>query len=95
MNLVHVNIARALIEDVENVILNLTWIRTQYIIAIEDITWQLPKELEGSTAEKLIGCQQFLATKSEERDKELRCNKSLSYLNVSECRDMRDVVGNT
>ena len=57
MNLVHVNIARAMIEDVENVILNLTWIRTQYIIAIEDITWQLPKELEGSTAEKLIGCQ--------------------------------------
>jgi hypothetical protein len=76
MNLVHVNIARAILDDTEDVILHLTWIRIKYLIDLEDIAWQVPKVLKGSSADGLVGCDQFLKEKANERQQELRCSRS-------------------
>jgi hypothetical protein len=95
MNLMHVNVARALLADPEDAILHLTWIRIQFLINLQDVNWSLPAEIKGSTPEALVGCESFLRKKADERYKELRCSRSQSYIQQSECRDMRDILSNT
>lgn len=80
MNLVHVNIARAILDDPEDVIIHLTWIRINYLINLEDISWSIPEVLKGSSADGLVGCEQFLKEKAAERQQELRCSRSQSYI---------------
>lgn len=92
MNLVHVNIARAMLADPEDTILHLSWIRIQYVIALSDITWKLPETLKGSTPDRLVGCEPFLTSKAAERKMELRCSRSQSYIQASDHRDMRDIM---
>ena len=88
----HVNIARAMLADPEDTILHLTWIRIQYLVNIQDVNWKLPSELDGSSADSLVGCETFLKAKAEERLKELRCSRSQSYIQQSVCRDIRDIL---
>ena len=92
MNLVHVNIARAILDDPEDVILHLTWIRINYLINLEDVTWSVPQVLKGSSVEGLVGCSQFLQDKAAERQQELRCSRSQSYIQRSECHDVRNIL---
>jgi hypothetical protein len=57
LNLVHANIARVMLADPEEAILHLTWIRINYLINLQDVSWKLPDCLRGSVPTKLIGCE--------------------------------------
>ncbi len=80
LNLLQVNIVRALIKDPEDCIVQLTWIRLQHVMALSDKDWQPCEWLAESTSDALKGCIKFLHEKSQERRNELRLSRQASFM---------------
>jgi len=60
LNLLLVNVARALLIDPQDAIVQLTWVRLQHIMAMSSGSWKIDETLKNSTAEKLAGCAKFV-----------------------------------
>ena len=39
LHFIHVNVIWAMLEDLESTIIQMTWVRAQYILAIQDENW--------------------------------------------------------
>jgi len=91
LHLLHVNVVRAIMNDPEDAIVQLTWVRIQHIIAMKDTdAWKIDSLLKESSPRMLIGTAQFLMQKTEERNNDLRLSRQASYMQSEDCRDIRD-----
>ena len=89
MNLLQVNLVRAMLADAADCTLQLTWINLQHVMAKADTNWVVCDYLKKSTPEQPVGCIKFLRDKADERKNELRMSRQASFMAQSDCRDFR------
>ena len=72
----------------------MTWVRAQYILAVQDENWMINDLLKGSNPQELKGCKEFITEMGEKRADELRVSRKASIMAAGDdCRDIRDYCG--
>ena len=93
IHLILLNVVWAMLQDPENTIIQICWVRAQYILAVQDENWELNELLEKSDPNTLRGCRQYLVEIGEQRSNELRISRKPSIMQNSDVRDIRDYCG--
>ena len=90
LNLLHVNVLRAMVADSEDTVVQLCWIRLQHLMAVKDEHWKIDPLLADASPEQFKGAVKFLLQMSRQREQELRLSRQASFMDQSDyCRDVR------
>ena len=54
-----------MLDEPETTIIQMTWVRAQHILAMQDENWSINELLEGSTPDKINGCLEFIVEMGE------------------------------